>query len=114
MACNQFNFETIKGDTWDGAMFQIIVNSGSLDLSYCNIKADFKVNRSDTAAYTMSTENNRIEITEPLEGKFRMIPQIINLKPATYIYDMQFTFTDTLIVKTYFSGHLTVSQDITT
>jgi hypothetical protein len=117
-----FNFSVIKGDTFPGQyVFQIMVDGSPLDLTDCHIKADFRAGINIKPAITMEShpadvegepQPALIEISDPLQGKFKFAKQIIDIKAGAYIYDVQLTLANGDIF-TWLKGTMTVEQDVT-
>jgi hypothetical protein len=59
-----------------------------------------------------STHNNKIQITDEVNGVFTILPSVINIPFGTYKYDIQITFP-TGRVKTYITGSWKIIPDIT-
>lgn len=109
-----YDFPThIKGDTYKGTSFTILVNELPLNLTSASIKMSLKTEKSSMVSILdLSTANNKISITSALEGKFQIVPQIININAGLYYYDIQIILP-TGIVKTYVEGQWTILQDVT-
>ncbi len=108
----KYDFTVKRGDTYQGVEFQLIKNGSAIDLTDATIKADFKLKNSGKTLMTMSTDNDKIAITYPLEGRFIFSPQVISVQAGAYQYDIQIQFNDDSL-KTYIEGTMTVEQDIT-
>lgn len=106
----RYNFVVKKGDSFNGQEFQGSVNDVFMDLNGASIKADFY--RNETYSFTMSTDNDRLSITDASNGVFIIKPQIFNEDAGIYKYDLQITFEDGTI-KTYIYGTLKINADIT-
>ena len=111
----KYNFPNhIDGDTFSGGIFKIrdTRTGQSIDITNCVIKIDFKLDYSSPIAFTFSTTNGRVSITNASSGEFRINQFILNETPNRYIYDCEFTFVGGK-VKTYFNGYLTILNDVT-
>lgn len=102
-----YNFTARRGDTYNGATFTVTVNAVPLDLTGAAIKAQFGLG----AALILSVGAG-ITITDAAGGAFRFDSCIIDLPPGAYPYDIQITLASGA-VKTYVSGVLIVTPDIT-
>lgn len=110
----KFNFpEHIKGDTFDGYTFTLSLNDLPIDLTGASIIMELKKFKEQTTAdLTLSTNNSKISILSPsTDGKFQIIPQIIDISAFNYFYDIQITFSSG-VVKTYIEGRWRIKQDI--
>jgi hypothetical protein len=58
------------------------------------------------------TADGTISIIDAVNGRITMNSKIIDVAPATYIFDCQITFADGR-VQTYFAGTIIIEQDIT-
>lgn len=107
------NFKPHKrGTTFPGASFNLKKNGAQLDLSGCTIIMALKTSKTtQVPSYTMSTTNGKILITDP-SGKFDIVPQIINIAPGIYFYDILFIFPDG-VSKVYVEGSMQIEQGIT-
>ena len=99
----------VKGDTFEGVVFEVLQNSVAIDLTNYTIKMHL---RPSPASNTLSKDvSTSIEKHLPAEGKFRINPVVIDLPARTYYYDIQFTLgTD---VSTWIAGEWKVVQDVT-
>ena len=104
----------IKGDTFKGTSFTVLVNTVALDLTGASIKMSLKRNNKPETVVekTFSTEDSSIVITTPLLGKFEIVKQIVDIPAFNYVYDIQIT-TQGGDVLTYISGTWLILQDIT-
>lgn len=102
----------ILGDTWDGAVMQLLVNDVPKDLTGASVRMSL-VKSPDTAAVaTWTTTNGRISISNAANGEITFIPFTMNVPVGTYHYDIEYTFADGSI-KSYVKGKFTVINDIT-
>jgi len=101
----------IKGDTFNGVEFEMKLNGVVIDLTDCVILIQFKVNTYAKPVLIL-TNGSGLEINDPTNGKFKILPQIVDIEAARYIYDVQFTFI-TGVIKTYLSGSWSIINDIT-
>lgn len=108
------NFSTVKNDTFNPTwIIEFLLNDVAIDLTGCEIKAEFKLPNSEAIVWTMTTVDSSILIVSPpTSGKIQFASQIIDIAAGKYNYDIQITFTDD-VVKTYVRGVFTVIQDIT-
>lgn len=103
-----------RRDTFKGTAFTITVNELPLDLTGASIKMSLKLSKElTTSALDLSTVNGRIVIQNPTtDGKFNIVPQIIDVPAGTYWYAIQITLSD-LSVHTYVEGRWKILQDVT-
>lgn len=109
----------LKGDTFDGVVFTVSVNSTPLDLTGASLKMtlvkqapqkDIKVK---TPVLTLTSPLGGLSLVNGPAGRFQIDKQIINVPPDVYAYDIQITLSDGT-VKTYISGTWKILPDITT
>jgi len=110
-----YNFhDHLKGDTFEGTTFTISVNGVPLPLTSALIKMSLKPNKSTLkSVLDLSTTNGRLLIIDAINGKFQVVPQIIDIPAALYYYDIQITLSNGK-VKTYIEGQWKIEQDVTT
>lgn len=110
-----YNFhDHLKGDTFEGTTFTISVNGIPLSLIGSFIKMSLKTNKSTIKSdLDLSTTNGRLLIIDGINGKFQVVPQIIDIPAALYYYDIQIILSNGK-VKTYIEGQWKIEQDITT
>lgn len=103
----------IKGDSFSGQRFTILVNGVPLNLTNATIKMDLR-GQANLATYALRfmTSDNTIQIVDAANGVFEVRPRIIDIAPKTYFYDIEITLQDGT-VKTYISGTWNIVQDIT-
>ena len=103
----------LRGDTWSGITSITITTSGvPISLSAASIKMQLREDLDSPVVLELSTANEGIVITDPLNGVFQIPPQIIDIPFDTYNYDIQVTFPDGRI-KTYITGTWQITPDIT-
>jgi hypothetical protein len=105
---------TVKGDTFDGAVFTITRNSTAIDLTDAEIIMHLRLTPTGAIVDSFTTVGGgglTID-ADPTLGKFVFDSQIINLPAATYVYDIQIEFSNG-VVKTYVGGKWTILQDVT-
>jgi hypothetical protein len=105
----EYNFTAKRGDTLNAIEFTMQRNSVAIDLTDCVITAIFALN--NKIAFTLSTENNLLEITDAASGKFQITEQIITHAPGVYNFEIKFKFSDR--TKTYIKGMLVIEPNIT-
>jgi len=98
-----YDFPThIQGSTFKGVSFQILVNDVPLDLTGATIEMVVDTYYSPVSnVLTLSTEleNEKIVITDAENGRFSVIPQIIDVAAALYKYDIKITTADSTVRK---------------
>ena len=119
-----YNFKNhVKGDTFKGVSFTITIDTldslgvvtatTPLNLTGASIKMSLKTTKNTLKSeLDLSTVNGKILITTPLEGKFQVVRQIVNVPAQLYYYDIQITLID-LSVNTYIEGQWKIIQDVT-
>jgi len=95
---------------WSGSAYTVTTNSIYLDLTNASLLCQFKPDAYSAAALTL-TNLSGLTITNAVNGQFQINPQIINIPWRTYQYDVQITLAGG-VVKTYVSGTMTVTEDI--
>ena len=101
-----------RGDTWDGInTIGVQVNGTPIDLSGSQIDMQLRVDYAAPAVFTFSTTTSTISILPSLSA-FSILPTIIEVPPATYLYDIQIKFANGT-VKTYLYGKWEIYFDIT-
>lgn len=107
-----YNFnDHIKGDTWNGAQFTIIVNGAPLDITGAVIRATFK-HTTCKRKYELSTTNSAITIVDGGGGVFQFNKSVIDWVAGQYDYDIEFRLADDT-VRTYIIGSFLIVEDIT-
>lgn len=108
------DYTHIKGDTFDGATFEIKFDNVAVNLTGVVIRMQLRRNPEDASAALSITSvaSAGITITNAVSGQFRINKQIIDIPVGKYCYDMQFTFTNG-DVKTYVDGNFTITPEIT-
>ena len=101
----------IKGNTLGEIVFQLIINGNSVDLTGATIDMGIKEHVLTDVGYTLSTENGKMSITDPVEGVFKIVQQIIDFEPNLYNYDIKITFPDN-VIKTYVTGKWKIIQNV--
>lgn len=114
MAFHRFD-NHIKGDTYDGNTFELTdAETGDpIDLTdVVEIKIQFKLTPTSSAALTFSLTGGEIEITDAVNSKFDILPQIVDIPAGEYLSDFEFTYSSGKI-KTYVKASWKIIQDIT-
>lgn len=106
-----YNFSALKGDTYDGATFTLVVNGSAVNLTGAVIKAQFKKDKVGLSVKTIS-DGSGITIVDAQNGVFKIDPFIPNMPAGNYYYDIQITIAG--VTKTRVSGIMTIEQDVTT
>lgn len=101
-----------RGDTWDGInSIGISVNSVSVNLSNATITMELRSDYDAPVTFSLSTTTSTIFILPSLSA-FTIPPVLIDISPATYLYDIQIIYPSG-IVKTYMEGKWEIYFDIT-
>ena len=107
--------DAIKGDTYDGVLFTVLVNAVAVNLTNAIITMNMRLTPTGVVAksFTSVGGSGGITILSPATaGKFQIDAQIINIDAAEYVYDIQIKFANNE-VKTYIGGKWEIIQDIT-
>lgn len=115
-----------KGDTFHGETFNMkeMVDGvlSPMSLVDAHIRIDFRVNANSPIVIRMTNfdtgdpvhPGGGITIVNAEEGIWQIDPQIINILPGKYVYDVEFTFPgDPQDIQTLIEGDWTIVQDIT-
>lgn len=105
------NFETIKGDTWQGATITLSQSGIPVDITTAEFKMQVRKNACSEIALEWSTSDSTITITEGLSGIFTIAARDIDLTPTTYKFDCEMVLLS--VTNTIFSGDWVVTEDIT-
>lgn len=101
----------MRGDTYNGAVFTVTKDLLPLDLTGVTMRCQFRLNRDAPVVLEISTGSG-ITITDAAGGIFEFDSMIIDVVGAVYKFDVEMTFL-TGEVKTYISGTMTITPDIT-
>ena len=106
-----------RGDTWSGInSIGITINGTPIDLSDAQIDMEFREDYDSPVTLKLSTTTSTISVLPSLTA-FKVLPQTINVPPATYKYDTQITTnvssTTLSAVNTYMDGTWEIYFDIT-
>lgn len=103
-----------RGDTWDGInTIGIKVNGVPVNLSAAEVSIEFREDYDSPVALRLSTTNSTISVLPDLSS-IRILPVLIDIPPATYLYDLQATYTTPpTAVKTYLEGTWEIYFDVT-
>ena len=105
--------DAVKGDTFIGVTFNLVVNAAPVDLTGAAIKMQLKGStNSATVALTLEIGSG-ITVVDAVNGIFEIDAQIIDITPLCYFYDIQITFPDAT-VKTYIKGRWEITPEVTT
>jgi len=110
-----YNFPShIKGDTFNGILFTVTINSAPLDLTDAELNMDLRLTPdTPVIAEHFDSEGNGITIdANPATGNFTFNAQIIDIPADNYYYDIEVTFPSGS-VKTYIGGRWNILQDVT-
>ena len=110
-----YNFPSaVRGDTFNGLKFTVLVNDIAVDLTNATIIMDLRLTPTGVVVKSFTTVGSGgITInSDPTTGKFVFDAQIIDLPAAKYVYDIEIDFQSGLI-KTYIGGTWEIIQDVT-
>ena len=114
--CGKYDFrDHIKGDTIDAVQFTMEDNTDPdnpvpINLTGAAIRMQLRVDAKSKACLTLSVGSG-ITITDAVNGVFQVDAQVIDINPALYLYDIEFTIAG--VVKTWICGKWRIIQDIT-
>lgn len=106
-----YNITALRGDTWNGVQFEILVNQSALDLTGYDFKMELRVQSKVGGLRKTLTLGNGITVLDPVTGIIQIDAFLVDLQPGVYYYDLQLINGN--IFKTYIGGKFTVTQDIT-
>lgn len=102
-----------RGDTWNGInTISFTVSSTPLNFTGTSIKMEFRQKPDSPTVFTFSTENDKIQFVDAGKAIIRIMPQIIEVPPSKYYYDLQVIYPNG-VVKTYMTGTWNIFADIT-
>ena len=99
-----------KGDTWNARNFTVTVNDLAKDLTGASIA--MKVRDCDLNEMLSLSIGSGITLTLPLEGKFTIDEQVLDIAAGSYTYDIEITDAAG-VIKTWIAGKLIIVQDKT-
>jgi hypothetical protein len=108
-----YNIESRRGDTWDGATIGFIVNNAPLDLTLASISMEARI-RGDSTVALLLINGSGITITQPTSGILNINPLVFPMSEGLYDYDMSITtpVSGSLPrVKTYLQGTISIYMD---
>lgn len=101
------------GDTWKGiAGITITRNGSAIDLTGAVAKMQVKYQIDAPVVAEFSSIDNTILFVAPTSGILDIPSQIVDVPPATYIYDLKITLA-TGEVKTWLEGKWPITSHIT-
>lgn len=104
--------DILKGDTYDGVEFEVLVNSVAKDLTSTVIRCMFRRETKKGAVVKTVFNGSGITKTDAANGLFQIDSFTVDFPVGTYYYDIQ--FNDSGVIKTYVGGTWNVIQDVTT
>jgi len=108
-----YNFpDHIKGDTFSGVQFEVLVNTVALDITDADITMQLKEKHDGGVKAEFSTANTKLEITDAVAGKFTFKEQIIDICAKVYIYDIEILLPNGK-KHTYIKGTWKINCDVT-
>lgn len=111
----KYNFpDHTNGDTFEGVQFTVVKNLVALNLTGATIRMFLRTQKLATATILeLTTDNNKIVITNAASGVFQVVKQIIEVAtPATYFYDIEIEESNGE-VHTYIEGTWKIEPDVT-
>lgn len=102
-----------RGDTWNGINTISFTISGTpLNFTDASIKMEFRQKPDTPVTFAFSTSGGEIEMVDASKAIIRIMPQLIEVPPSKYYYDLQVTYPNE-VVKTYMVGTWNIFADIT-
>lgn len=101
----------LRGNTFDGLQFEVIINGSPKDLTHTTIKIDFRRGSKTGVIEKSLTNGLGITITDPVHGIFKMDMILADMPSAIYYYDV--LFIDGSVRKTYIEGTWAINQNVT-
>lgn len=110
MIPQRFDFPDLyKGDTCQAMHFTlqaVDVNGDLVDIDLTDCVPLIQLRKNDRLFHEFTCT-----LSTPLEGKFSLLPEVVDIAPGVYDVDVQITHADGTI-KTYLRGECTVIQDV--
>ena len=108
-----YNFpDSLKGDTFDGMEFEILINSVAKNLTNTIIKIMFRRETKTGTIQKTIVSGSGITKTDAVNGIFEIDTFTVDFPAGTYWYDIQ--FNDSGVINTYVGGYWNIIQDVTT
>lgn len=104
--------DILKGDTYEGVEFEVIVNSVAKNLTNTVIRCMFRRESKTGAIQKTIFNGSGITKTDAVNGIFEIDSFTVDFPVGKYYYDIQ--FNDAGVIKTYVGGYWNVIQDVTT
>lgn len=115
-----------KGDTFPGELFRMreLINGEPIPMDLTGVQIHMDVRVSPTSPIVIRFSNmpisnpvltkGTLSIVDALEGRWQIDPQVVDIAPGSYVYDIQFAFPGTPnVIKTLIEGTWSITQDIT-
>jgi len=107
------NFQSIKGDTFEQVIFELLINDAPYSLEDAIIRMQLRKEYGGIPFLSLTSVSNAgITITNDTLGHFKINEQIIDICAYNYLYDIEIEFGDGT-VKTYISGNFVIKNDVT-
>jgi hypothetical protein len=104
------SFTHRRGDTFKQCDFQVKRNGEPVNLTNVSIRMQLRKRQNGRTDFEFSTENGKMIKTTPLEGRFAIKKQVIDIEPFKYSYDIEFSFENG-DVNTWLSGIFEITND---
>lgn len=101
------DFTHTKGDTWNGAIFEILENGTPLDLTGATFLCQIKKHATDSDSVLELSP----QVTDGAAGKLEIAALVIDIPARQYVFDIQITLASGRIL-TPISGTFTILQDV--
>jgi hypothetical protein len=101
------------GDTWKGiAGITISRNGSAIDLTNATAKMQVRFQIDSPVVLEFSSDDDTIMFVNPTSGILDIPAQIVDVPPATYVYDLKLTLS-TGEVKTWLEGKWPITSHVT-
>lgn len=108
----QYNLpDQTQGDTFKGLEFEVIINAAPKNLTNTAIRIDFRKDKKTGEIQKSLAVGTGITKTDAPAGKFKIDEFVMDWPVGKYYYDVE--FNDSGVIKTYFEGSWTITQDVT-
>lgn len=105
-----YNITCKQGNTYKGATFTVSVDDVPINLVGAHLLLQLKLTPTSSPVLSL-TELDSLEITL-VDGQFKILPQLITVPVAEYLYDVRITFADGIVRSDFIHGTWTVEQVI--
>ena len=104
--------DIVRGDTYNGAEFEILVNAIPLPLTDYAIRCKWRSQSKSGTEQRDSSIGDGITVTDAANGLFTLDAFVVDFPVGRNYYDIEFT-SPAGKVNTYVAGYMNVVQDVT-